>query len=161
MLYLFFYVIIPLGDTMTNKEKNEQYMVLMSRLKRAIEGEFYYEAIFIEYAILEDRAESLLKHAKLPLYDEYDRPLNLNSKLNTIKHSSKFNMDDYVKKHITRDLISNIHNWKNRRNTLIHDLVESNYYDEQIMDIALDGYEIIKLLNSKSALVNKYFDKTY
>ena len=36
---------------MTNKEKNEQYMVLMSRLKRAIEGEFYYEAIFIEYAI--------------------------------------------------------------------------------------------------------------
>ncbi len=146
---------------MTNKEKNEQYMVLMRRLKRAIEGEFYYEAIFIEYAILEDRAESLLKHAKLPLYDEYDRPLNLNSKLNTIKHSSKFNMDDYVNKHITRDLISSMFNWKNRRNTLMHDLVESNYYDEQIMDIALDGYDIIKLLNNKSALVNKYFDKTY
>ena len=146
---------------MTNKEKNEQYMVLMSRLKRAVEGEFYYEAIFIEYAILEDRAESLLKHAKLPLYDEFDKPLNLNSKLNSIKHSSKFNMDDYVKKHITKDLISKVHTWKNRRNTLIHDLVESNYYDEQIMAIALEGYDIVKLLNSKSALVNKYFDKTY
>ena len=34
-------------------------------------------------------------------------------------------MDDYVNKHITRDLISNMYNWKNRRNTLIYRLSES------------------------------------
>ena len=42
---------------MNNIEKKEKYSNLMSRLKRATDNEYYYEAIFIEYAILEDRTE--------------------------------------------------------------------------------------------------------
>ena len=40
---------------MTNKQKNEKYADLITKMKTAIDNEFYYEAIFIEYAIFEDR----------------------------------------------------------------------------------------------------------
>jgi len=147
---------------MNNKEKNEKYAVLMSKLKRSINNEFYYESIFIEYAILEDRAESLLRHAKIPQFDYNGDNLNLNGKLKKIEHSIKFNKDSYVSNHISFKLLSEIHDWKNRRNVLIHDLIKSKYnLDEDVKKIAYEGYDIIKILNGKSALVNKYFDKKY
>lgn len=40
---------------MNNKDKNKIYSDLMSKLKKSMTNEFYYEAIFIEFAILEDR----------------------------------------------------------------------------------------------------------
>ena len=43
-----------------------------------------------------------------------------------IKNAVKFK-DEYVRKHITNDLISSIHNWKNTRNTLNHDLINCEY----------------------------------
>ena len=49
---------------MNNKQKNLKYADLMLKLKKSINNEFYYESIFIEYAIFEDRTESLLRHAK-------------------------------------------------------------------------------------------------
>ena len=144
---------------MNNYEKNEKYADLMGRLKEAINRDFYYEAIFIEYAILEDRTESLLKHAKLSLTDYNGVPLNLNSKLQKIKHSVIFYKDEYINKHFTYNLISDIHMWKNRRNELIHDLIRTKYNNEDIKQIALDGYEIVKVANNKSRLVTKYLDK--
>ena len=146
---------------MDGKKKNYKYGELMGKLKNSIENEFYYESIFIEYAILEDRTDSLLKHSKISKYDEYGKEMNLNSKLKTIEHSSKFNNDDYVKEHITYTLLSKLHDWKNRRNVLIHNLVETKYNNEDIKKIALEGYELIRKLNSKSTLINKYFDKIY
>ena len=144
---------------MEGKVKNLKYAELMGKLKKSIDNNFYYESIFIEYAILEDRTTSLLKHAKLGTLDEYGSELNVNGKLNKIKRSREFYGDTYVKEHITKELLSDIHNWKNRRNILIHNLVETRYNNEDIKNIALEGYELIKLLNSKSTLINKYFDK--
>ena len=49
---------------MNNYEKNLKYRSLNGMLAKALRYEFYYEAIFIEYAIIEDRTSSLLRHAK-------------------------------------------------------------------------------------------------
>ena len=65
---------------MNNKDKNKIYSDLMSKLKKSMSNEFYYEAIFIEFAILEDRTSSLLKHAN----KEYD-DLTLNKKYGKLK----------------------------------------------------------------------------
>ncbi len=46
-----------------NMQKYENYREQMGRLKRAIREHFYLEAIFIEYAILEDRLEAVFRHA--------------------------------------------------------------------------------------------------
>ena len=143
---------------MDKKIKNLKYKDLMEKLKKAVNNDFYYEAIFIEYAIFEDRTSSLLKHSKLSLLDYKGEELNLNSKLKKIERSARFYNDKYVSKHINQELLSKIHIWKNKRNILIHDLIKTNYNDEDVKDISLDGYNLIKIINNKSTLVNKYFD---
>ena len=144
---------------MNNYKKYEKYKNLMGKLEKAKKNEFYYEAIFIEYAIIEDITESLLSHAKLKTTDSNEKEYSLNIKLKKIKGSEKFNQR-YIKKHISNDLIENIFNWKNKRNKLIHSLISCKYSDEEIKNIALEGYYIVKKLNNKSTLVNNYLDKS-
>ena len=48
----------------SNMQKYENYKEQFKRLKKALENGFNLEAIFIEYAIMEDRTESVLRHAK-------------------------------------------------------------------------------------------------
>lgn len=50
-------------NKITNMQKYENYRMQMGRHSRAIKAEFYLEAIFIEYAIMEDRLESILVHS--------------------------------------------------------------------------------------------------
>ena len=65
-----------------NSKKREKYAILMSKLKKATDNEYYYEAIFLEYAILEDRMESLLKHANIKYKEKDEKSLKLMKKIN-------------------------------------------------------------------------------
>lgn len=143
---------------MNNYQKNEKYSELMLGLNKSIKNEFYYESIFISYAILEDRTESLLRHARLKTKDPNQQTLTLNQKINKIKQSAIFK-DKYIEKHLTQELIFEISNWKSKRNKLIHDLIHSPYSNNEIKKIALEGYNLVKRMNNKSTLVNKYLDK--
>ena len=142
------------------KEKRTQYAILMNKLKKATDNEFYYEAIFIEYAIFEDRTESILKHANINYKnnDKKEYSLKLSEKLNKIKSRKEF-QDKYIKKHITEELIEKIKNWKGERDKLIHDLVKNTYDLEYLKNIALDGECLVKRFASKSQLVNKYLEE--
>lgn len=53
-----------------NMQKYLNYKEQMGRLKKAIANSFYLEAIFIEYAIIEDRLES--KAGSTCVYREKD-----------------------------------------------------------------------------------------
>ena len=143
---------------MKNYQKKEKYSELMEKLKKSVEEEFYYESIFIIYAVLEDRTESILKHANIKVTKENNKVLTLNEKLNRISNEDIFN-EEYIKKHLPKDIISKIHLWKNKRNILIHDLVNTEYNSEEIKELAIEGYELIKLINNKSTLINKHNDK--
>lgn len=138
---------------MDKYKKNEKYKDLMEKLNKSIKNEFFYEAIFIEYAILEDRTESLLRHAKINAKDS-----TITLKINKIKTNKMFK-DKYINKHLSIELLDKIIKWKNKRNELIHDLIKTKYTNNQIESIALEGYEIVKKVNNKSTLVNKYLDK--
>lgn len=140
---------------MNNKDKNKIYSDLMSKLKKSMSNEFYYEAIFIEFAILEDRTTSLLKHANKKYKD-----LQLAEKLYKIKTLSVFK-DKYCKKHLTLDLIDRLYKWKNKRNKLIHDLIKSSYDNLDIKGVAEEGYELIRKFNGKTTLINKHLDNIY
>ena len=140
---------------MANYKKYYKYKELNEKLSASLKNEFYYEAIFIEFAIIEDRTSSMLRHAKYH-QDTYEQKLN--DKLKLISNSPKFD-NEYVKKHITEDLIKDIHNWKNKRNKLIHNLAETEYSNEYIKNTAIEGDKLIKKLCGKSSLVNDYFDK--
>lgn len=140
---------------MTNLEKRDKYAQLMKKLNNATNNEYYYEAIFIEYAIFEERTKSIFKHTKLSS-DRY----SIDRKLKTLKKDKHF-QDKYIKKHLTEELLDNIINWKNQRNDLMHDIIKSNYDNEEVKNLALEGECLAKKINSKSKLVNKYLDNKY
>lgn len=45
----------------SNTQRYYNYIEQMVRLKKAMAAQFYLEAIFIEYAVMEDRLESILR----------------------------------------------------------------------------------------------------
>lgn len=137
---------------MTNYEKRDRYVELNETLRKALKQEFYYEAIFIEHAILEDRVISLFKHANL------DMPFQLGAKLEKLKTNQIFK-DEYISKHIDMELLDKINNWRDKRNKMVHNLIESSFASEDIKEIAEEGNEIIKKFASKTTLVTKYLDK--
>lgn len=138
---------------MNNYEKNLKYRSLHEMLSKALKSEFYYEAIFIEYAIIEDRTSSLLRHANITIVEP-----TLNNKIKTLKFNHVFK-DEYIKKHLSFELLDSVRKWKNKRNTIIHDLINLSYSNEDVKKIALEGQEVVKKLSSKSTLVTNYFDK--
>ena len=138
-------------------KKRDKYSDLMLKLKNSVEEKFYYESIFIIFAILEDRTESLLKHANINTLRNDNQKLSLSEKLDKIRNSGPF-QDEYIKRHLTSTLIKQIYDWKNKRNLLMHNLINLEYCNYEIEELALDVYELIKLFNNKSTLVNKYND---
>ena len=143
---------------MDNYKKRDQYAILMSKLKKATYNEFYYEAIFIEYAIIEDRTDSLLRHANIKNITNKGYSLKLNEKLNKIKSRKEFE-DKYIRKHISKEFIEDINSWKSERDKLIHALVKNEYDYDALKTIALHGECLANKLASKSKLLNNYLDK--
>ena len=137
---------------MTNYEKRDRYIELNETLSKALEQEFYYEAIFIEHAILEDRVISLFKHANLNM------PFQLGAKLEKIKTNEIFK-DEYISKHIDMELLDKVNTWRDKRNKMVHNLIESSFNNEDIKEIAIEGNEVIKKFASKTTLVTRYLDK--
>ena len=73
----------------TGQEKYYNYKEQFERLNKALKNEFYLEAIFIEYAILEDRTESVLRHAGLwEAYMKGKKMANIGTKLTFIKNKA-------------------------------------------------------------------------
>ena len=142
---------------MKNYKKNQSYRELMEDLALAIEKEFYYEAIFIEYAIFEDRTESLIRHSKLE-HDLKPKEFNLFNKINLIKNAQEFK-SFYCNKHEIVKILNEVNDWREIRNKLIHDLVNTEFTSDDIKEIATKGYELVTKLNNKSTLVNDYFDQ--
>lgn len=143
---------------MNNKEKQNQYAILMSKLKRATKYENYYEAIFIEYAILEDRASSILKHAKVNVKTKKKNGPDLFNKLNAIKIDKKFD-NEYRRKHLPDEYLDEIQNWRQKRNTFVHNLIETKYNSKEVKKIALEGECYATKFSNKSSLLNKHYDK--
>jgi hypothetical protein len=143
---------------MNNLDKQKRYSNLMVKLSKATNNEYYYEAIFLEYAIIEDRLESLLKHAGLKFKKDDGRNIEMNIKINKIKSGKNF-QDKYIKKHLDNEFINRLDKWRDTRNKLIHNLVNIEYDDSNIKNLALEGECIAKRLNNKSKLINNYFDK--
>ena len=142
---------------MKNYKKNQTYRELMEDLTLSLEKEFYYEAIFIEYAVLEDRTESLIRHSKIE-HNLTKREMTLYNKINLIKSKEEFK-SFYCNKHEIIKILDEVNEWKDKRNKLIHDLVNTTYTNDDIKEIAIKGHELVCKLNNKSTLINDYFDK--
>ena len=146
----------------TNIQKYENYREQFIRLKKALDSKFFLEAIFIEYTIIEDRTESILRHAGK--WDAYmkkrgGREATLNSKVTYI-NGQVASGDKVFKKYFSDSLLQNILEWKGMRNQLIHALLKQSLTTEYLADIAYQGSDLTKTLRNRANSFNNAISKT-
>ena len=147
--------------TAENRLKYENYTEQFTRLNKALANGFNLEAMFIEYAIMEDRTESILRHAGY--WDAYmkkrgNRDATINSKISYIQ--GKVNADDkLLRRYFSNDLLEQVLLWKDERNRLIHALLKQQLVHNEVREIAVKGNELVKALRSKAGNYNRAVDK--
>lgn len=149
------------SKTITGQQKYENYREQFKRLNKALANGFNLEAMFIEYAILEDRTESILRHAGL--WEAYLKKQRsgfptIDSKIKyIIKHAE--NKKAIMHKYFSDDLLDEIINWKNQRNRLIHALLKQQLVHNEVNELAQRGNELVKMMRNRASSCNRRYDK--
>lgn len=141
-----------------NMEKYHAYKSMNENLAKAMRSGFYYQAIFIEYAIMEDRCTSALKHAGIPYQNDLGQDVSISQKLRKMRDNPAFH-NPYIRQRITLELLEEITAWKRERDRLIHALAKIPYDHESVKATAITGQELVKKLSSKVRSVNAHHDK--
>ena len=143
-----------MGDA-DNLLKYGNYKEQMGRLKKAMANNFLLEALFIEYAVIEDRTESILRHAGVFNPEKHD---TLARKLNRISEIAR-GKKSLLGKYITVETVEEIRAWKDERNRLIHALLKQNLTTEELERIANEGQRLTKLLCSKATSYRRALER--
>lgn len=140
-----------------NMQKYANYRGQMGRLKKALGGQFYLEAIFIEYAIMEDRLESILRHSGKwnPKPNQF---ISIDSKRKKVAKLAE-EKKSLAHKYFSTELTDSIEKWTVARNQLIHALMKQQLHTEDLSVLALQGQEITKTLCNKTSLYNRALER--
>ena len=146
-------------ETTPNMQKYYNYREQMTRLKKALNQSFYLEAVFIEYAMMEDRLESILRHAGV--WKEPDPNKKLMGLEQKMKKAAKVAEEkkSLAHKYFDEDLFARIDAWRQGRNPLTHVLMKLNLHTEDLETMAMEGYDIVKILCSKSTSYKRAIEK--
>ena len=145
----------------SGRQKYENYREQFKRLNKALSNGFNLEAVFIEYAIMEDRTESILRHAEK--WDAYirsrkGREPNIDSKVKYIKKLAE-NKNDELHRYFSDDLLERTLAWKDERNRMIHALLVQQLEHNQVSDLANQGNDIVKILRNRAGSYTRSIDK--
>ena len=135
--------------------KYVNYKEQMGRLKKAMANHFLLEALFIEYAVIEDRTESILRHAGVFNPDKHDKLWKKLSRIEEIARGKRF----LLRKYITLETVEEIKVWKEERNRLIHALLKQNLSTDELEQLADEGQKLVKLLCSKSTSYRRALER--
>ena len=137
-----------MNEVTDNIQKYNNYKEQMTRLKKALSNGFYLEAIFIEYAIMEDRLESALRHGN-NWNPKPDRIVSLDRKCRNVAQMAA-NKKNLAHRYFSAELTDSVLMWKENRNTLIHALLKQSLHTEDLQAVAEEGQGIVKQLCSKT-----------
>jgi len=146
-----------MAEQITNMEKYENYREQMGRLKKAIEAKFFLEAVFIEYAVMEDRLESIIRYSGTWNYKP-NAIVQIGPKLKKI-YDMSLNEENLIHKYFPAEFIVEIDEWKEKRNPYIHSLLKQKIKTADLEEFALQGREIVKKLNSASTSYKRALQK--
>ncbi len=149
-------------DKTENQLKYENYREQFKRLNSALHSGFHLEAMFIEYAILEDRTESILRHAgkwEAYLKKRGKNEPTLNSKIIYIQKQMEANRKDLLHRYFSDNLLDRILAWKEDRNRLIHALVKQHLEHNEIRTLAEQGKRLVDEPRKRSGNYNRAMDR--
>ena len=148
-------------DKAENQLKYENYREQFKRLKSAMNSGFNLEAMFIEYAIMEDRTESILRHAEkweAYLKSRKGREPNIDSKVKYIQKLAE-NRKDTLHKYFADDMLTELLTWKEDRNRLIHALLKQQLEHNEIKALAEQGKQLVDELRKRAGNYNRAIDR--
>jgi hypothetical protein len=143
--------------------KRTTYKQTIARLDEALGKQFFLEASWIEYAIFEDRCNSLLeKTGGLIPPSRNGIPPSINKKLTVLKERTSG--DPFLSSTSEfPDILRDVRNWKNRRNTIMHSLVDVarswNNINQDAKQLAIDGRALLGRFSSATMKVRKKYKK--
>ena len=127
-------------------EKHEKYTFLFSKLKKAMDNDFYLEAIFIEYAILEDRIFSMMCLCGNYDIEKYKDLSTKVSELFALSKQPTRRMSEYI----PESLITALRVWMKLRNRLIHAFAKIRCTNEEVKQVAIEGLSLAKRVSNIS-----------
>ena len=137
--------------TISNKEKQRNYIIQFQRLNRAMKNHFYLEAIAIEYAIMEDRAEAILRYEGNEIIKKNeDEFISFYRKKNRIVKLAE-NKKSLINRYFSDNLMDDIMAWIfNARNPLTHALLKRLTTTEDLENYAKEGKKLCKDLSNRA-----------
>lgn len=148
-------------DRTDNLFKYENYREQFRRLKRAMDNGFYLEAVFIEYTVMEDRTESILRHAGL--WDAYLRKrgrydVTLDSKIRYIQNFAR-EKKSLLFHYFGDSLLDDVLEWKEKRNRLVHALLRQKTEHGEIAGSAEQGKALTEQLRNRASGFRKAIER--
>lgn len=142
--------------------KEFNYYVYKIRLETALKGGFHLEAVFIEYAIIEDRAKSILKvegkWGELKSRRKNPSFIMLKEKLDGIcelvREKDKY-ASSYFKPEILKQ-IEDIRTWVGKRNDLVHELMDRPIDPADFENTAKEGKKLSDRLSDQASGYKRY-----
>ena len=138
-----------ISSKLENVQKYENYREQFIRLDKALKAGFNLEAIFIEYAILEDRASSILRYENNSIKPRGNRPPSIDAKLRKIKAIAR-EKKSLPNKYFQDEFIDQIVGWKEERNRMIHALLGQVLTTEELVSLAEEGKKLARELSNKA-----------
>ena len=148
-------------DKTENRLKYENYREQFKRLNSALNYGFNLEAMFIEYAIMEDRTESILRHAgkwETYLKSRKGREPNIDSKIRYIQKIAE-EKKTIPNKYFSDTLLNDILQWKEDRNRLIHALLKQQLEHGEVGELAAKGKQLADALRTRAGSYNRSADR--
>ena len=148
-------------DKTENQLKYENYREQFKRLKSALNSGFNLEAMFIEYVIMEDRTESILRHAgkwEAYLKSRKGREPNIDSKIKYIQKLAE-NRKDLLHRYFSDEMLTELLSWKEDRNRLIHALLKQQLEQNEVSTLAEQGKQLVDELRKRSGNYNRAMDR--
>lgn len=117
-----------------------------------MKNQFYFEATMIEYAVIEDKVDSLFSAHNCKIKNK------LKQNLETMKTSHIFN-EKFIHERITIDLIEKIDEWRMERNSVVHDLFKEKILEVDFKNVAEQGFEPQRILDNKVSSINRHYKR--
>ena len=115
-----------------------------------MDNAFYLEAIFIEYAIMEDRAESILAYEGNEIVPKNEKEfISFARKKNKIVKLAE-KKESVIRRYFSDDLMDRTMEWVNGRNSVIHALLKKNVTTKELRAFAENGNSLCKELRNRA-----------
>lgn len=134
--------------------KRKSLTELIAQMDVALENEFYFEVAWIAYGIIEDRTNSALERTSEGQFPRDSNGLlpSINKRLNALKARAG---TDVILKTVNgfAPAVQQVIDWKNKRNILVHSLIDTPRDWADINDdakkLAVEGRKIISIYNAR------------